>query len=380
MSRELKIGLVVTLALVTLAVGTFLVGERSNLFRRTTRYFIHFDTAGGLAEDNPVQLNGVNVGQVERIVLPEDVVDQFLTVWITVDRRFAARVRADSTARIKTLGLLGDKYVDITSGSVQAEQIPDGGEIRAAPATDVDQIIASGEDAVENVVAISSLMRDILTRMNRGEGLLGGLVAETPQGSEAKEAMLATLRSVKSVSEKIDRGQGSLGRLINDATLARELEASVRQLSSVLEAAQSGDGTIADLLHNPETRDATRRVVDDLGRTAESLATFADALGNENSLLYRLLNDEDLGVEMTEDLKALLENLRRVSEKIEGGDGTIGKLIEDPQVYESVNDILVGVNESKLLRWLVRNRQKKGIEVRYEAEQETLVEAQESQR
>jgi hypothetical protein len=55
--------------------------------------------------------------------------------------------------------------------------------------------------------------------------------------------------------------------------------------------------------------------------------------------------------------------------KINTGEGTAGKIINDPSVYESINDILIGINESKMLRWLIRNRQEKGIEKRYDTEQ-----------
>jgi hypothetical protein len=54
--------------------------------------------------------------------------------------------------------------------------------------------------------------------------------------------------------------------------------------------------------------------------------------------------------------------------KVNRGEGTAGKLISDPSVYESVNDILIGINESKLLRWLIRNRQQSGIQKRYDTE------------
>ena len=46
-------------------------------------------------------------------------------------------------------------------------------------------------------------------------------------------------------------------------------------------------------------------------------------------------------------------------------------MITDPSVYESINDILIGINESKLLRWLIRNRQQSGIQKRYTEEQKT---------
>ncbi len=49
-------------------------------------------------------------------------------------------------------------------------------------------------------------------------------------------------------------------------------------------------------------------------------------------------------------------------------------LISDPEIYEAMNDIIVGVDESSMLRWLVRNRQKKGIKKRYQTEQLELQE------
>ena len=58
-----------------------------------------------------------------------------------------------------------------------------------------------------------------------------------------------------------------------------------------------------------------------------------------------------------------------VSERIAHSQGTLGLLIADPEIYEAMNDIIVGVDESSMLRWLVRNRQQKGIKKRYDAEQ-----------
>ena len=62
----------------------------------------------------------------------------------------------------------------------------------------------------------------------------------------------------------------------------------------------------------------------------------------------------------------LVKQLNETVAKINSGEGTAGKLITDPSVYESINDILIGINESKLLRWLIRNRQQAGIEKRVE--------------
>jgi hypothetical protein len=77
------------------------------------------------------------------------------------------------------------------------------------------------------------------------------------------------------------------------------------------------------------------------------------------------VKDKEYGREVTGQVRQLVRNLNEVSAKIDKGNGSAAKLINDPQIYDAVNDILVGVNQSKFLRWLIRNRQNKGIEKRY---------------
>jgi hypothetical protein len=69
-----------------------------------------------------------------------------------------------------------------------------------------------------------------------------------------------------------------------------------------------------------------------------------------------------------------VQRLNEISVKISAGEGSAAKLINDPQIYDAVNDVIIGVNESRLLRWLIRNRQKKGIETRYEETQKAIEE------
>ena len=78
------------------------------------------------------------------------------------------------------------------------------------------------------------------------------------------------------------------------------------------------------------------------------------------------MKDEEFAKEFTNDLKALSSHLANVAAKLDSTEGTAGRLIADPSVAEAINDILVGINESKTLRWLIRDRQKAGIQKRYE--------------
>ena len=365
-ARVVRVGVLVLVAVVVLAAGVFLIGDRNNLFSRKNRYYIDFQSAGGLKQGNPVQLNGVDVGSVDEVILPTDPARKLIRVWITVDRQFAGRVRTDSRARIKTLGLLGDKFVEITSGSPAFPVVPTNGTIQAAPATNVDAILASGEDVMDNVVTISHQLNNILGRMERGEGLLGQLTTDTPDSLRMRRSLVQTFESVERIAATVEHGQGPLPRLLNDRELADRLARAVTRRVAHPAAAQGGPGRWPGLLNDPATRQSFDTTLATLNQVAHDLQAFTADLESSDALLPRLVKDEEYGREITEEVRQIVQRLNTVSERLVSGEGTAAKLINDPQIYQAVNDILIGVNESWMLRWLIRNRQKAGIEKRYE--------------
>ncbi|HEX2252047.1 MAG TPA: MlaD family protein [Thermoanaerobaculia bacterium] len=360
------VGLLVIAAVVVFVVGILLIGEQSSLFARKNDYYILFNDVSGLNPGNPVQLNGVSVGRVTEVILPEEPGENDLRVWITVERRYADRIREDSQAQIKTLGLLGDKYIELSSGSLQAPPIPDGGQISTAPASSIDQLLASGENLMDNVTTISFSLRNILGRMERGEGILGQLTQDTPEGEQLISSTVATMESLESIAAKIETGDGALPRLLNDAELAERVEGSLDRLESVLAKADEGEGMLPKLLNDPESARQVDEVLANLRETSESLRRLSDEIETSEGLVQRLLTDEEYGRQVSEEIRAIVERVDVASRQITEGDNTLARLINDDSLYTAVEDILVGVNESRLLRWLIRNRQEAGIERRYE--------------
>jgi phospholipid/cholesterol/gamma-HCH transport system substrate-binding protein len=167
--RELKVGALVVAALAVAAAGIFFIGKNDRLFGRKATYFVRFETVSGLAEGSPVQLDGVVVGSVRDVHLPMEIKQHEIRVELQIDRRYAGRIRGDSAAKIKTLGLLGDRYISINSGAPEFPQIRIGGDIPTAAQTSVDQLISSGEDLMQNVVQISHSLSHILDRMDKGQ-------------------------------------------------------------------------------------------------------------------------------------------------------------------------------------------------------------------
>lgn len=365
-NRAWRVGLLVVSAVTVLAVGILLIGEQSNLFSRKNGYTIAFANVGGLNSGNPVQLEGVEVGTVQRIVLPTDAESTELEVTIEVDRRYAERIREDSMARIKTLGLLGDKFVDLTAGSAAAPVIPPGGQIPAAPPTNVDKLVASGEDVMDNVVQISADLRNVLRRMERGEGLLGELTTDSEAGKRVTDSIVETMATVERVANEIETGDGTLPRLINDAELAGRISGSVERLEIVLTRLDEGEGLLPTLLRDPATTEEFTGTLAKLREVATNLEEVSRSVSEGEGLLPRLIGDEEYGREVTREIDEILERINGLTRKLDEGEGAAAKFINDPAIYDAVNDVIIGVNESRILRWLVRNRQKKGIETRYE--------------
>src|SRR4029079_6181034 len=350
--------------------GLFMIGEQNKLFTSKNRYTFTVDTAGGLNEGNPVRLNGVNVGIVEDITLPGDVRKQQLTVRISIERQYEARIRADSQARIRTIGLLGDKYVDVSSGSPNAPMIPPGGAIPTAPSTDVDKLLASGGDVVDNMVRISYALSHIRVRAARCEVLVGEL--PTGQSGKISDRIDQTLASAQRVIDQVEHGRGALGRMVNDRQLGDQLAHAVGRLQAVLEQADRGDGMVATLLRDPAAKADFQATLTDLKRSSASLRAWTKRVESNDTLMNKVMTDEAFGQRAGKDLESIIHDLSNVAAKLDRGEGSAAKLINDPAIYDAVNDIIVGVKDSKMLGWLIRNRQKKGIEIRYNAAQKEL--------
>jgi phospholipid/cholesterol/gamma-HCH transport system substrate-binding protein len=383
-----RVGLVILVAFAVLAVGIFLIGEKNNLFSSKNRYYIEFNSVSGLKPGNPVQLNGVDVGTVDRVVLPQNPTEEHIQVWISVDAQYGGRIRGpvdpliastsgagrpgSSQARIKTLGLLGDKFIELSTGAPELPAIPNEGEIPAAQPTNVDALLASGEDVMSNVVEISASLSTILGRMERGEGLLGELTTDSESGRRLRSSIVGTTEALERIANTIENGEGPLGRLLNDRAMADQLAGSLDRFESILAQVQTGPGLAPALLNDPTMKTSFQDTLAQLNQVARDLQGLTSDLETSEGLLPKLVYDEEYGRQVTGQVQAIVDRLSDASRKLTQGQGTASMLLNDPQIYDAVNDVIIGVNESRILRWLIRNRQKKGIERRYKDEVEAI--------
>jgi len=374
-----RVGVILFAAMVLLAGAILFIGGTKGFFVRRTSYFARFSNSQGMVGGNQVRLAGVIVGAVRDIEVPR-VPGQDLTIHFDIERKYQHLVKTDSRAEIKTIGLLGDKFLEVTPGSADKPDLEPDHEIMAFRGAELEKILAGSGDLVDNVVAISKSLKNILGRTEKGEGFLGEITSESENGQALSRSLRQTLDSVSGVMKDVRQGKGLVGRLLNDEKAGEKVlgelgsaSASLnRILGTVEKGTLTGHGLVPALLSDPEGKRKFFAMVDSLQATADGLASFSKDLKSGDGLLGQLVSNGDFSKEFLGDLKKLSSHLANVAAKLDSKEGTAGKLIADPAVADAMNDILVGIDESKVLRWLVRDRQKSGIQKRYDEAQKNL--------
>lgn len=190
---EFKVGMFVAIGIAIFIAMVFSIGSLRS-FEQRYSIKLRFDFANGLQLASPVRLAGVQVGEVKDISLIFDEGKKKMMVELTVLLSKKARVEKDAEAFINTLGLIGEKYVEIIPGTP-------GSEIMQA--NDVLQ----GEESIP-------------------------MEKVTEKAYEMMGDLKKLMDNANVVMEKVKSGEGTIGKLFMDDALYRELEDFIKDLKA----------------------------------------------------------------------------------------------------------------------------------------------------
>jgi len=197
MSQSMRLGAFILVTLAILGVFVFLVGSMESRFESNYQLKAQFQNVKGLNEGADVRVGGIRKGTVRRIELPGQP-DGRVTVIMDLAKTTQSIVKHDSVAAIKTEGLLGDKYVEVSFGSAEAARIKSGETIAAEPPLDIsdlygkaDQILDTTQSALQNVQAASGDLSGIASKINQGRGTIGALVNDKSVYQQAAAGVTA---------------------------------------------------------------------------------------------------------------------------------------------------------------------------------------------
>ena len=158
MSTAFRVGIFVVLALLFLSIGIFLIGDKDFLFSSTYRLKADFQNVSGLNNGADVRVGGIHQGTVKEIDLPSQP-DGKVTVIMNLRSQTRNIIKKDSRASIKTEGLLGDKYIEISFGSGKAAAVGNNDTIASETPKDMsEQARALTDEAQAGVAAFRDNM------------------------------------------------------------------------------------------------------------------------------------------------------------------------------------------------------------------------------
>src|SRR5579863_9149053 len=125
---ELKVGLTVLIASITLGVLILLMSGTGGILTKKITLISYFDNAGGLREGAPVRLQGVDIGNISGIRVVSDPARRLTPVEIImkVNTKYRANLRKDSITLLSTAGVLGETYIDIDSAQAHGPEVQAG--------------------------------------------------------------------------------------------------------------------------------------------------------------------------------------------------------------------------------------------------------------
>lgn len=303
--EQLRVGAVSLVALGILLFGGYRLGQAAHLFSERYQLVAFVPNANGLRVGGTVTVAGQLAGTVKEITFlaPDADTTRNLRMIVEVDQAVREQIRADSKARLRTQGLLGDKVFDISPGTPRYAVLRANDTIPIAPSLDYDQIVQQASGAVGDVVGLTHDLRDVTGGIAKGEGTVGQLVTNRA----LYDQLTGTLEQTNRLIARMQNPNGTVGRLLDDPQLYRNLVRVTANVDSLTLAVAKSQGTVGRLLN--DTTLYTRLV-----SVTANVDSLTRLMTQGNGLAAKLLTDQEsydrLNKTLTE-LNAILADVRK---------------------------------------------------------------------
>jgi phospholipid/cholesterol/gamma-HCH transport system substrate-binding protein len=344
---ELRVGITVVFASITLAILIFLMTAATGIFTRKIHLKTYLDNAEGLRVGAPVRLQGVDVGNVTAVTVVSDKPLTPVEIVMKVTTRYADMLRKDTTAELSTAGVLGEVFIDLNSTLARGERAADGDVLPAKAKPDLQDVIRASQTSLENVNVLVRRMDRIVGAIERGEGSIGKFIYDPTLFNKLN----ATLNEVQGVVNAVSKGKGTIGRLVMDDELYRKANASVDKLTKVVDEIEAGRGTFGKFVKDPS-------LYDNANETIRQAKVLVEDVNQGKGALGKVAKDEKFAAK----LDNTITRISTLADRMEAGEGTIGRLFRDPSVYNNTDQMLL---ETRNLLKAVRENPKKYLTIHF---------------
>ncbi|MBA4373351.1 MAG: hypothetical protein C0402_10895 [Thermodesulfovibrio sp.] len=335
---EMKVGVIISLALVILFLSVFFAGSIERMIHPKVKIKAAIADVKGLKGGAPVWVYGLEEGTVTDISLDPT---YGTVVTISIYKNVLGYLKKDSTASVLTMGLLGDKYIELTPGASGAEPLKAGDMIRGTTQLDMKDVMETGASSIKKINDFIEKMGNLVQKIETSKGTLGMLIEDPTLYDNLKKSAA----HLSNITREIESGKGTLGKLVNDPLLYENLASTSKSLEGFSRKLEKGTGTLNKLIEDDHLY--TR-----LSGAATSMDEFGKKLNKSSGTLNRLIEDPEL----YENLNSASKRITSILERIDKGEGTAGLLVRDDELSLEVKDT---VKQLKKLMEDIREQPKK---------------------
>jgi phospholipid/cholesterol/gamma-HCH transport system substrate-binding protein len=345
---QLRVGITVIIASLTLGFLLFLMSGTSGLFTPRITIKSYFDNAQGLRAGAPVRLSGVDIGNVTTIRIVPDKDKQLTPVEITmkVSTKYIYALHRDSVASLNTAGVLGETYLDIDSTQAIGGAVQDGDTLPTQVHPDFNQVVRASQSTLENLDALLKRADRILAFAESGKGSLGKLIYDPTLYNRFS----STVAEFQKIVEQVGNGEGSLGRLVSRNDAYEKFISTLDKMNAVVDDIQAGKGSAGKFLKDPSFYNNANDTIANIKKVTEDINAGRGTLG-------KLSKDEELAKK----LDTTVTKLSELTTELQAGQGTAGKLFKDDTLYNNTNQVLA---ETRDLIKAIRENPKKYLSIK----------------
>ena len=278
---EIKVGVLITFALFVLVWASF-SGGGTSIFDKKVSYIAYFDNVSGLVKGAPVWIAGVEVGNVSSIKFVNlDSAGQ-IELKLRVKKSVTNMITIDASIKLGTIGMIGDKYVEIIPGTLGKPLIAENSAIKTSATGDLAAIISEGEDLISSSRKTMGNLCEITAGLKEGEGTIGQLLTNDQLHTELtgmivsmtilmdglqknQERITGAMESMSTnlaeVTAKANSNTGTIGKLLGDPELYNNLHSSTGRIDSILLKINQGQGTAGAFVNDDELYQEAKNLI-----------------------------------------------------------------------------------------------------------------------
>ena len=327
---HVRTGIFIVVALLCAAAGVIIMGDKTKYFVPKESLSVIISDVAGLKEGAPVWLAGVDVGVVTSIRFQHPRQNNDVEVVLEVEREALKKIGQDSFITIKTRGLMGEKYIDITPSATfhdTPERLVNG---RPAPKLD---------DVLQKAGASFDRLNAVIAKVERGEGSLGRFMKDEHLYNNVNRLTV----ELNTLAGNINRGEGTIGKLTKSNEPYDRIIALLTKAEETLEDIQSADGTMGRLVRDRQLYDKLVALADKSIQAADDVRALNKKLTSNDSTIGLLLTDRtlhDKGIDLLERSESAVIALEDVVDRINRGEGTAGRLMSNQEAYDRLTKAL----------------------------------------